>query len=436
MNYKIKLIIYSLSSIFIAQSCSKSTIGNLKASNKTDSTSYELIWSDEFNTDGSFDEKKWSYAPRGRVAWNSYMTHTSDYVFQKDKNLVLRMDNKKIEGDDIPYHAGGIQSQEKFNLRYGKVVVRAKFTQGRGSWPAIWMMPEPDHSLGGWPAGGEIDIMEHVNNEDVVHQTIHNSAVTTSDGGSSATFKTKYDVNDFNDYSIVWSPSKIDFFVNDNFTYSYGKKEDATNKEWPFDVPFYIILNQAGGLGWPGKITDEDLPFGMEVDYVRVYNLPLNELKNIEKYVPLYKNSIDSARNIIKLANPGTLQNPNFETNDLAPWAIWGNTSITNTIVYSGNFSVQSLGGESALEQEITNLKPNTTYVFGGFAKINSENVNAMLGVKNYGGNPINTKVTGLDFAENQVIFTTGEKQTSAVVYFYKENAGSAYADNFYLRLK
>lgn len=418
------------------QSCSKSTIGGLIKTNALDSSSYKLVWADEFDTNGTFDDKKWSYAPRGRVAWNTYMTHSPEYVFQKDNKLFLRMDNNKIDGDNIPYHAGGIQSQGKFSIRYGKVVVRAKFTQGRGSWPAIWMMPEPDHSFGGWPAGGEIDIMEHVNNEDVVHQTIHNSAVTTADGGSSATFKTKYDINDFNEYSIVWNPNKIDFFVNDKLTYTYAKSINATTKEWPFDVPFYIILNQAGGLGWPGKITDEDLPFSMEVDYVRVYDLPVKELKNITPYVSIYKNSIDNARKILSQAAEGVLLNPNFETNDVAPWTVWGNSVITNKDVHSGYFGIQSLGGETAIEQKITNLKPNTTYIFGAFAKISSDNVNVMLGVKEYGGQPVNMKIKSKDFADTHVTFTTGNNQNSAVVYLYKDNTGIAYADDFYLRVK
>jgi beta-glucanase (GH16 family) len=436
MKNSIYILIISLTSLCLTHSCSRSVVGGLKNSNLLDSSSYKLIWADEFDSNGTFDNQKWSYAPRGRVAWNTYMTHSPEYVFQKDNKLFLRMDNKKIEGDNIPYHAGGIQSQGKFNIRYGKVVVRAKFTQGRGSWPAIWMMPEPAHSLGGWPEGGEIDIMEHVNNEDVVHQTIHNSAVTTADGGSSATFKTKYDIDGFNDYSIVWTPNKIDFFVNDKLTYTYSKTIDATAKEWPFDVPFYIILNQAGGLGWPGKITDEDLPFSMEVDYVRVYDLPAKELKNITPYVPVYKNSIDKARKVLNQAKEGDIRNPNFETNDLAPWTVWGNTGITNKDVHSGYFAVQSAGGETAIEQKITNLKPNTTYTFGAYAKISSDDVNVLIGVKEFGGAPVNTKIKSKDFADTHVTFTTGDNQNSAVVYFYKENSGTAYADDFYIRVK
>lgn len=233
-NYSNKLILKVVCSLFLTSTislCSHSSIGKLSNATKVDSTTYNLVWADEFNKKGDFDPQKWSYAPRGKVAWNKYMTHSADYVFQKDDKLILRMDNATIKGDDIPYHAGGVQSMGKFSIRYGKVEVRAKFTQGRGSWPAIWMMPEPEQSLGGWPAGGEIDIMEHVNKENVVHQTIHNSAVTNSSGGSTTTKQAPYVTHEFNTYSIIWGPNKIEFFVNDNLQYTYEKPAQATIKE-------------------------------------------------------------------------------------------------------------------------------------------------------------------------------------------------------------
>lgn len=270
----------------VISSCSKSTVGTLAKNTGIDPNSYTLIWSDEFVHEGSFDTTRWSYAPRGRVAWNKFLTHSTDYVWQEGHNLHLRMDNAVIAGDDVPYHSGGIQSMGKFNLRYGKVEVRAKFSRGRGAWPAIWMMPEPEHSLGGWPAGGEIDIMEHVNMEDVVHQTIHNSAVTDAGGGSKATSQSPFDPDGYNTYGIVWTPQAIEFYVNEELRYTYRKDDNASTAQWPFDVPFYIILNQSGGAGWPGPITDADLPFQMAVDYVRVYDLPTKQRAAIAPYQP------------------------------------------------------------------------------------------------------------------------------------------------------
>lgn len=265
---------------FALKSCGNINLISKSKDQVKDSLSFTLIWSDEFDKSGSFDSSKWSFAKRGHVAWNKFITQDEAYVYQKNGNLVLRMDNRKIPGDTISYHSGGVQSSTKFNLKYGKVEVKAKFTQGRGSWPAIWMMPEPEYAKGTWPDCGEIDIMEHVNNEPVIHQTLHNAAHTAKSGVSTATKSSIYNVNNYNVYSIIWTPSKIQFYLNSDLKYTFTKKQEWGNKQWPYDVPFYMILNQAGGAGWPGKLNEADLPFQMEVDYVRVYDLPLKDKLN------------------------------------------------------------------------------------------------------------------------------------------------------------
>jgi hypothetical protein len=317
----------------------------------------------------------------------------------------------------------------KFNIRYGKVEVRAKFSRGRGAWPAIWMMPEPDHSLGGWPAGGEIDIMEHVNVENVIHQTIHNTAMTDVDGGSKATNQVPFDSESYNTYGIIWTPTAIEFYVNEVLCYTYAKPVDATPAQWPFDVPFYIILNQSGGAGWPGPITDADLPFAMSVDYVRVYDLPQAERAAIAPFKPVKKETVKK----IKI-KPGTVNNGSFESGSLDPWTIWGNAIVSDAEARTGKYVVQALGGEAAVEQLVTDLKPNTTYRFGGYAKVGASGQSVMLGVKEYGGDAVNTSLTHTAYTEASVSFTTGATQTSAVVYFYKPGEGTAYGDDFYLR--
>jgi beta-glucanase (GH16 family) len=244
-----------------------------------DSIKWKLIFEDNFSSTGSFDTTKWSYAPRWSPAWAAYLTPDVHYVRQESGNLLLRMDKQVIKNDPVPYHSGGIQTTKKFNFQYGKVEVRAKFNQGKGSWPAIWMMPETPIAYGDWPNSGEIDIMEHVNKEDVVHQTIHNGSVTSADGGSTATQKSLYNSHDFNTYSIIWDETKIEFYINNNLRYTYYKSIPSTDAQWPFDKPFYLILNQSGGAGWPGSIDDADLPFQMEVDYVHVYQMQEKQIK-------------------------------------------------------------------------------------------------------------------------------------------------------------
>ncbi|SDZ87540.1 Beta-glucanase, GH16 family [Arachidicoccus rhizosphaerae] len=365
---------------------------------------YKLIWSDEFNTDGHFDTSKWSFAPRGTVAWTKYLTSDTSYAFNQGGALWLRMDNAVIAGDNAAYHSGGINSSGKFNFTYGKIEVRAKFNQGQGSWPAIWMMPDEPAAYGGWPNSGEMDIMEHVNKESVVHQTLHNADVTNSSGGSTATHSASYNTSDYNLYTEEWTPTTIKYYVNNTLQYTYTKTASGGSNQWPYDQPFYIILNQSGGAGWPGAITDSDLPFTMQVDYVRVY-----------------KSSV--------------LSNGDFETGSLSPWTTWGQTStVVSTGARTGSYCIKETGtAETSIEQALSGLTPNTTYRFGGFAKVGAQGQSVSIGVKNYGGAAIGTAITSTDYTHGSVTFTTGATDSTATIYFYKAGNGTAWGDDFYV---
>ncbi|HAT91855.1 MAG TPA: hypothetical protein DCS36_05560, partial [Sphingobacterium sp.] len=325
------------------------------------------------------------------------------YASQDGSNLVLRMDNAVVAGDPVAYHAGGVKSMGKFSMTYGKVEVRAKFTQGRGSWPAIWMMPEPATAYGGWPACGEIDIMEHVNNESVMYHTIHNSSVTNANGGSTASKAATYNTTDYNLYTMIWSPNDIRFYVNNVLQYTYARVSGGGTQQWPFDVPFYLILNQAGGAGWPGAITNADLPFSMQVDYVRVYKLPL-------------------------------FSNGDFESGTIYPWTTWGGgSSVVSTDARTGSRCIRETGGETSIEQYLTGLTPNTTYWFGGYAKVSTAGQSVSIGVKNFGGTAVNATIGTTSYSNASVTFTTGANNTTATVYFYKPLSGTVYGDDFYL---
>lgn len=269
-------LFYLLSGIFIgffllSDLRSSASVGDARlASSDSAAKKWRMVFRDEFKSKGEFDKKKWSFSPRGKVAWNKFLTSSSDYAHVKGGNLVLRMDNKPVAGDSVPYHSGGISTLGKFSFTYGKVEVRARFKHGQGSWPAIWMMPEASE-YGQWPSSGEIDIMEHLNHDTVFYQTIHNAHVTNANGGSSASHQSPFVSNDFNVYGIIWTKDAIEFYVNNTLQYTYRKPLNASSKEWPFDKPFYLILNQSGGVGWPGPLVESDLPFQMEVDWVRVY---------------------------------------------------------------------------------------------------------------------------------------------------------------------
>ena len=236
-------------------------------SNKNDS-SWVLIFSDEFNTDGAVDSKKWNYTPRGEVA-HAYYYKPNDTTVCWCEDGLLNLKFVKDKTDPRGYKSGSIRTDGgKFNFTYGKVEVKAKFSSGDGSWPAIWMMPA-NSKYGGWPASGEIDIMEHIKDLDIAVQTVHTTG-TQSKAYPFGHTGSKFNKGEWNIWGIEWSDEKIDFTVNGEIRATYYNKGLGA-VQWPFDIPFFLILNIAGGKGMAGPINDAHLPFTMQVDYVRVY---------------------------------------------------------------------------------------------------------------------------------------------------------------------
>ncbi|WP_164714275.1 family 16 glycosylhydrolase [Chitinophaga rhizosphaerae] len=377
------------------------TLSNVAARSVAANPNYQLIWADEFNATGAFDPNNWEHSPRGGSAWNTYLTSTADYAYLDGQNLVVKMDNAVIPGDNVPYHAGAVRSMNKVNFRYGKLEVRAKMKEGQGSWPAIWLMPEPAFQYASWPGCGEIDLMEHVNFANSVKHRTHRQ------NGNLPNVSSPYVKNDYNLYTLEWTPDDVKMFVNGAHRFTYSRVAGGGWQQWPFDVPFYIILNQSGGVGWPGPVTNSHLPFYMHVDYVRLYKLSV-------------------------------ATNGGFESGSLSQWDAWPSSGSSAGVVsnnaHSGMYAVQLQGGVASVEQTITGLIPNTTYILGAYAKLANAGGGASVGVKNYGGSAIGSLVTDVTYKMKQVTFTTGATNTSATIYFYKNGVtNTAYADDFYL---
>ncbi len=233
---------------------------------------WKLIWEDNFEVDGVPDTTKWSFAGRGKPDWNCYCTDSPETYFVKDGFLHLKASQNTHPSDSVKYQTGCIQTKDKFSFRYGKLEVRAKLSKGKGSWPAIWMMPQ-ESIYGGWPDSGEIDVMEHLNFDPFVYQTLHSHHIDKLGEKDNPPYyiTQKFEVDEFNVYGLEWYEDRLDFFVNGEKSFSYPKLEEADDKQWPFDQEFYIILNQALGGAWVGEIHDQDLPVQMRVDWVRVY---------------------------------------------------------------------------------------------------------------------------------------------------------------------
>lgn len=254
------LIIFSLTST--------STYSHAQSKQK----GWKLIWQDNFLKDGIPNPNNWSFTGRGRSAWKCDCFDSTTIAIVKHGELFLSGIVADDTSDTAAYHTGCISTKGKFFFKYGKLIVRAKLPQAQGSWPAIWLLPETN-AHGGWPQGGEIDVMEHLNFDSIVYQTIHSYYIDKLGHQNDPKHYTTapFKPGKFNTFGMEWYPDRIDLFVNGKKIFSYPKiANDTTGTQWPFDQPFYILLDQALG-GWPGKIDSKDLPATMEVDWVRVY---------------------------------------------------------------------------------------------------------------------------------------------------------------------
>ncbi len=237
-----------------------------------DVTYSTLVWYDEFDTDGSPDSANWTYdLGTGTDGWGNnesqYYTDRTDNVSISDGTLKITAKKESYEGSE--YTSARILTQDLFEFTYGRVDIRAKLPSGGGTWPALWMLGA-NFDTTGWPACGEIDIMEHVgNDEGTVHGSIHN---TSSSGATVNTGEVTVSdaTSEFHVYSVNWSEDEISFLVDDEIFYTYNP-DTKDGDTWPFDSDQFLILNVAMGGSFGGDIDDAFTEASMEVDYVRVY---------------------------------------------------------------------------------------------------------------------------------------------------------------------
>jgi beta-glucanase (GH16 family) len=244
----------------------------------TENNGSRLVWSDEFDYTGPPDSTKWNYDlgtgnPEG---WgnNELQYYTNDPKNVRVENGKLIIEAHKDSLQQKAYTSTRIVSGKKGSWLHGRMEIKARLPHGKGTWPAIWML-STDWKYGGWPASGEIDIMEHVGyDQDVVHGTIHTEAYNhmkqTQKEGKVVVDQAH---RKFHVYAIDWSENKIDFLVDDQLYHTVNRDPKDDFKGWPFDQPFHLIMNIAVGGNWGGKEgVDETIwPQRMEVDYVRVY---------------------------------------------------------------------------------------------------------------------------------------------------------------------
>lgn len=273
---------------------------------------YKLVWGDDFNYEGKPDPEKWTFET-GNFQWpnkelQAYSDRSSN-IFVKDGLMTIR--SLKEKDGEREYTSAKVTTNGKACWKYGYFDIRAKFPKGAGSWPAIWMMPykkrrpvpegipirsdgrpdfrrftEEDWKIfpkppekDRWPNCGEIDLVEHLGRRPdsllfSLHSARHNHQRQDTVPYTTVVDFEKDFLDDFHNYSMEWTPDYFEYFVDGVSYCRYNRTDDREDQgydAWPFDKPFFLILNTAVGGGLGGPVNDDDLPFEFEIEYVHVY---------------------------------------------------------------------------------------------------------------------------------------------------------------------
>ena len=274
MSRSFLLFGFILYSVFLS---SLANASDIDLSAPMDKGGWKLIWSEEFDYTGFPDSTKWSYDTEGNVyQWGN--NEAQYYTSGRKENAwvsdgVLRITALKEPMEGRSYTSARLITKGKGDWLYGRFEIRAKLPTGRGTWPAIWMLPT-DWEYGDWPKSGEIDIMENVGYDpDTIvvssHTEKYNHAIGTQKNAKIACpdcYKA------FHVYALEWEEDEYRLYVDDQLYFTF-KNEGTGYEVWPYDKRFHILLNLAIGGNWGGQkgIDDSLFPHVFEIDYVRVY---------------------------------------------------------------------------------------------------------------------------------------------------------------------
>ncbi len=273
-------ILIVMFTVAVATSCG----GQATQSNSTPpaTPTYQLVWSDEFSgTDGSApDATKWAIQTGGGGWGNNELesyTARPQNVQVSGGNLVITASKEDYTGADgiaRHYTSARLQSKGLFSQQYGRFEARIQIPKGQGMWPAFWMLGN-NIDTAGWPACGEIDIMENIGKEpSMVHGTLHAPGYPPAGFTAAYTLPNGQNFGDgFHVFAAEWEPQQIRLYVDGTLYATDTQSGSPAPNAWPFDgQPFFMLLNLAVGGGWPGNPdATTQFPQQMLVDYVRVY---------------------------------------------------------------------------------------------------------------------------------------------------------------------
>lgn len=244
-------------------------IALVPAGNSSAASTWNLAWSDEFDG-SSLNTANWTAETgTGSGGWGNnelqYYTNRTQNLQVTGGNLVITAQKESYGG--MNYTSARIKTQGLKNFTYGKIEARIKLPSGQGLWPAFWMLGS-NITTAGWPASGETDIMERVNNNAFVNGTVHWDAGGHAEYGQ---VSGSLDFSQYHVYSVEWGSKYIKWFVDGN-QFNQFYIENGTGNTEEFQKPFFLLLNLAVGGNWPGAPNSAtSFPAQMLVDYVRVY---------------------------------------------------------------------------------------------------------------------------------------------------------------------
>ena len=233
-------------------------------------------WADEFDYTGLPETSKWDYDIGGSGWGNNekqYYTNSLSNASVADGKLTITAKKESLSG--MAYTSARLVTRNKMDKLYGRFEISAKLPTGKGTWPAIWMLPT-DRAYGDWPKSGEIDIMEHVGyDQNNVHFTTHTEAYYFKINTQKTSTRMIADASTaFHKYRVDWTPYAIRGYFDDALIFTFAN-EGTGYKVWPFDKRFHLLLNLAVGGDWGGAqgIDDSIFPQKFEIDYVRYYKM-------------------------------------------------------------------------------------------------------------------------------------------------------------------
>lgn len=232
----------------------------------------KVIFFDDFNQGDQPNPEYWTIEQGGNGFGNQedqFYTDRLENIYQKDS--ILHIVARKEDFEHRHYTSAKITTRGKVGLLYGKIEVKMKLPKGLGTWPATWLLGTNIKEVG-WPACGEIDLMEFVGKEpDRLHFSLHSKNFNHVKGNNLHLAETIQGLSDdFHIYTLEWTKDGFKYYLDNKLTFVAPRDSKEGPDNWPFDAPHFMIFNLAIGGTWGGKIDDSIFPVEFLVDYIKV----------------------------------------------------------------------------------------------------------------------------------------------------------------------